>query len=51
MTNILVVYPEISYFHSAYFDTLANAANVAAFSSVKLYNDEASTTTNYEFLF
>ena len=39
MTNILTAYPEISYFHSAYFDTVANAANVAAFSSVNLYND------------
>ena len=51
MTNTIAGYPEISYFHTAYFDTVTNAANVATFSAINLYVSTSSTTMNYEYLF
>jgi hypothetical protein len=51
MTNTVAGYPEISFFHTNYFNTIANAANIATFSAVNLYVSSTSTTTNYEFLF
>lgn len=51
MTNTVAGYPEISFFHTSYFNTIANAANIATFSAVNLYVSSSSTTTNYEYLF
>jgi hypothetical protein len=50
--NAFAGFNEISYFHSAYFNSQANAANVAYFSSVVLYNDYFSDlSSNFEHLF
>lgn len=50
--NAFAGYYEITYFRSAYFNTIANAANVAYFAGINFYNSFFSTTSsNFENLF
>lgn len=49
--NTVAGYFEISYFHTAYFNTVANIDNVDAFKSVKFWVSEVVPDVNYEYLF
>jgi len=44
-------YYEISYWQSAYFNTVANPANVAYFASTKFFVNTLIPGTNFEHLF
>lgn len=50
-SDLVVGYYEMSYFKSAYFNTVASQANVEAFQFVQLYNNDLFTNVNYEHLF
>lgn len=50
--NAFAGYNEISYFHAAYFDTVANPQNVDTFSTTKFYNEYYSAQgPNFDYLF
>jgi len=51
LTNTVAGYYEISYWQSAYFNTVANAANVAYFSTTKFWVSTTIQTVNYDNLF
>jgi len=47
LVDTVTGYPEISYFHSEYFDKTANAQNVQAFADTKLWVSEKNPDVNY----
>ena len=51
LSKAVAGYFEISYFHTAYFNTVASAANVDIFKTVKLYANDIIPGVNYEHLF
>lgn len=50
-SNTVAGFPEISYFHTEYFDKTVSPANKDTFADVKLYADDSIPESNYFNLF
>lgn len=51
LTNTVAGYFEIEYFHTAYFNTIANQDNIDQFSTIKFYVNDVIPGVNFEYLF